>query len=145
MVYEEQINKLKEEIIAYLKRKKVNAPEEKMEKFARAMATNLFLSAEYGAGDALAGMMLKKMCSKGDLEEASKVWIGQLKKLGVKNLPEPIKGEEVVFGYVKWRRFWDDIMEKADFGDERFNKILRRLGKYSKSGGSFSYGKVFEQ
>jgi len=120
--YAEMVESLKEIILKWLDRVASDRPKEKRERFAEGFATLLILSAEWGAGDALAGWLLRH--ARVDKKKLYEV----LKSLGVKNLPEP-RG-------VLYMWLWD-VMEKADFGDEELNEALRELNGLSRSGGRY--------
>ena len=100
------------------------APEGKRRRFARGLATMLVLSAEWGAGDALAGYYLRQYDAK-VVENVHK----SLEALGVKHLPRPRAHRVEMY-------FWD-LMRQADFGDEEVNSMLRELDRLGVSGGRY--------
>lgn len=118
--------KLEENLLKLIEKRDPTLPEDKRKKLATALAAACILSAEYGAGDALAGYMLSRIGN--DSATAHRI-VEVLGKLGVKNLPKPRL--TVAFTCLS-------IMREADFGDEELNKMMRELYRFALTGGRYT-------
>ena len=121
-MYEDEIEALSEILYGYVSRRKPDAPEDARKGAARFVAAVLVLAASWGAGDALAGHLLRKAGRR-----AAERLHAILSALGVRGLPKP--GEPDVYC---WK-----VMESADFGDEEVNEAVRELRRMGLSGGSY--------
>lgn len=95
------------------------------EKLAKSLAMVCLLSAEYGAGDALAGYLLQQLFpARKTLDVLPRV----LENLGGHNLP---KRPTSVWLYCT------RVMAEASFGDEELDNLLRGLNRMALSGGRY--------
>lgn len=131
-VYRFEISALEKIISEWLLPRVTEERRELAREFAKYMATWLWLSAEYGAGDALAGYIIMMKCARTDVAKEIEGVRKILRKLGVKKLPD-IKVTE----YVTFWIFWDKVAKEADFGDWTINNALRELHEMAASGGRY--------
>lgn len=130
-VYIEMIRPLKEMLFKWIDKKRPDSPEDRKKKWAYAFAKILVWASEYGAGDPLAGLLLRRVPP-----DAIRHLHNTLTELGVKNLPKP--------GSFAWL-YLMDLIEHADFGDEELNNALRELARMAKSGGRYIPSFIKEQ
>jgi len=93
---------------------------------ARIIATITVLAAEYGAGDALAGLILLKVP-----QEVINKFFAALEEKKIWKKPEHIS-KHMLWAYAL------DICRKADFGDEEINNAMRDLGWLALTGGRYT-------
>ena len=124
-VYKKEVESLKEVLYRYITERAPDRPEERRRGVAKALAQLFVLAAEYGAGDALAGVILTSYDRRETVENVHRV----LSTLGVRNLPSPDRS---------LRLYLWDVMERADFGDEEVNNIMRELNKMAVTGGRYT-------
>jgi len=135
-IYLRYIDPLSEKLKAYIMRRRRDIPEDEAGKMARFLATVFYICEEYGAGDALAGLIAEKNIGIREFEVLRKI----LEGLGVRNLPEAgrVPGRGACM-YV-WR-----VLRESDFGDPEINEIARALDALGRSGGSGSVVKRLEE
>lgn len=138
-LYGKFVKPLQKEIVKWMQSRVaelgVDASEEMLKEDAYKIAVMLVLSASWGAGDALAGYILRKVGEGRDKEICEK-WKESFEKIGVKNMPKPTSTLYLFF----WK-----VCEEADFGNERVNKMLRDLDKHARSGGGYIPSWVTEE
>jgi len=135
-IYLRYINPLAEKLEKYIGSRRPDIPEDKREKIARFLATVFYICEEYGAGDALAGLIAENSIGIREFEALRKL----LEGLGVRNLPETGKS----LGRGACIYVWH-VLREADFGDPEINEIARTLDALGRSGGSGSVVKRLEE
>jgi len=135
-IYLRYINSLSEKLKKYIERRRPDIPEDVRDKTAKFLATVFYLCEEWGAGDALAGMIINNNIGAREFETLKTI----LEGLGVRNLPPTANLSGTRACIYVW-----DVLRSADFGDEEINQIARALEYLGKSGGSGSAVKRLEE
>ena len=124
MVYEEKIRSVQPVVKRWLDKVVPDRPENVRNEFAKFLATLLVLGAEYGAGDALAGLLLNNT-SKDLIGKVHKVLRDVLK---VGNLPSFPRMSKT--GYAM-------SLLRAEWPDPEVAEVVKELERMSLSGGSY--------
>ena len=131
-MYSKAVKCLQEELEGFFRRKAKEKhieilDEEKMKKLSGALAKIIWVTVQYGAGDAFAGLISKKY-ERQLKDEGYRKIIKILRDFGVRLQEEG--------SYLSILVFVKNILE-ADWGDDKINIIMRQLDQYSVTGGKY--------